>query len=107
MYYHANIEHQIQEILMRVKVMKYKECENDNEIRDFMDGTIYKNLIKSEDGNLFKKNEAFSLTLNTDGISVCNKSRITIRPFYFSINEIPKEERYLIENMIIAGECEI
>jgi len=40
---------------MRVKVLKYKECENDNEICDFMDGTIYKNLIKSEDGNLFKK----------------------------------------------------
>jgi hypothetical protein len=53
MYYNANIEHQIQEILMRVKVMKYKKCENDNEIRDFMDGTIYKNLIKLEDGNLF------------------------------------------------------
>jgi hypothetical protein len=59
-----------------------------------MDGTIYKNLFKSEDGNLTLN---LSLTLNTDGISVCNKSRIKTWPFYFSINEISEEERYLIE----------
>ena len=102
MYYHANIENQLREICQNASFLKYTR-NNETELTDFIDGQIYKNLIESEDGELFKRNEAFSLVLNTDGISVCNKSKLTIWPFYLAINEIHKEDRFLIENMVLAG----
>jgi hypothetical protein len=36
-------------------------------------------------------------------ISTYNKSKITIWPFYLTINEIRIEERFLVENMVLAG----
>ena len=63
-----------------------------------------KKLIQSENGILFQKNEAISLNLNADGISTLNKSKITILPFYLTINEIRIEERFLVENMVLAGQ---
>jgi hypothetical protein len=102
MYYHPKIEKQIIEIFKNIKIPKYEQ-DNSEDLTDIKDGTIYKNLLESEDGELFKNNEAFSFLLNTDGISVCSKSKLTIWPFFLAINEIPKEERFLIENMILAG----
>ena len=102
MYYHPKIEKQIIEIFKSIKIPKY-ELDNSEDLADIKDGTIYKNLLESEDGESFKNNEAFSFLLNTDGISVCTKSKLTIWPFFLAINEIPKEERFLIENMILAG----
>ena len=103
MYYHANIENQIKEILESVNLLKPEEHNSENKLVDFMNGTLYKKLIQSEDGILFKKNEAISLNLNADGISTLNKSKITILPFYLTINEIRIEERFLVENMVLAG----
>jgi hypothetical protein len=102
MYYHANIENQIKEILESVNLLKHEEHNSENKLVDFIDGTLYKKLIQSEDGILFKKNEAISLNLNTDGISTFNKSKNTIWPFYLIINEICIEERFLVENMVLA-----
>jgi hypothetical protein len=102
MYYHPKIEKQIIEIFKNIKIPKYEQ-DNSEDLTDIKEGTIYKNLLESEDGELFKNNEAFSFLLNTDGISVCSKSKLTIWPFFLAINEIPKEERFLIENMILAG----
>ena len=84
--------------------MKYEEYNNEKKLVDFMDGTIYKKLIQSEDCNLIKRIEALSLTLITDEISAFNDSKITIWPFYLTINEIRKEERFLIENTVLADE---
>jgi hypothetical protein len=103
MYYHANIENQLKEIFKNASILKYKPSNNENELTDFIDGKIYRKLLESEDGELFKKNEAFSFIINTDGISVCSKSKLTIWPFYLAINEIPIEDRFLIENMVLAG----
>ncbi|CAF0902681.1 unnamed protein product [Brachionus calyciflorus] len=36
---------------------------------------------------------------------MCNKSDISLWPFMFVLNEIPIEERYSFENVIIAGLC--
>jgi hypothetical protein len=41
--------------------------------------------------------------MNTDGISICTKSKLTIWPFYLAINEIIKEDRFIIQNMVLAG----
>jgi hypothetical protein len=75
----------------------------DEDIRDVYDGEIYKELLDSDVGYLFKKNEAFSFSLNTDGISVCDASNVTIWPIFFVINEIPLEKRFCLDNVIVAG----
>ena len=103
MYYHSNIEKQLIEIFKNVDMDKYKLKCNENELSDITDGRIYRKLLMSEDGDLFRKKEAFSFLLNTDGISVCSKSKLTIWPFFLALIELPKEERYLIENMVLAG----
>ena len=47
-------------------------------IEDVYDGHIYKELYNSDLGYLFEKNEAFTLLVNTDGISMCDQSNVTI-----------------------------
>ena len=49
-----------------------------NSLEDIFDGEIYKQLFAGDDGYKFKNNEAFTFSLNTDGISVCDFSNITI-----------------------------
>jgi hypothetical protein len=41
--------------------------------------------------------------LNTDGISICDKSNLSIWPFYLEINELNIGKRFCIDNIIIAG----
>lgn len=104
MYYHCNIEKQLCEILKNVNLANPNLAKkSDFELTDITDGSIYKTLLQSEDGDLLKNHEAFTFLLNTDGISVCSKSKLTIWPFFLAINEIPKDERFLIENMILGG----
>ena len=81
----------------------FKKNVNQNEIRDVCDGKIYQNILNSEHGELFKDNKAFSFCLNTDGISLCNKSKLTLWPVYLSINEVDIGKRFTIENTILAG----
>ena len=62
-------------------------CTNEQEsqqfIKDVSDGSIYKNLLKSVDRPAFYKREAFSFMINTDGITPCKKSKITIWIIFF------------------------
>ena len=60
MYYYLNIDDQIQRIMKKLKLsdLKIKQSKNNN-LLDIYDGEIYKNLLKSEDGDLFKEQEAF------------------------------------------------
>ncbi|CAF0992928.1 unnamed protein product [Brachionus calyciflorus] len=82
-----------------------KNFEKSDKISDVTDGRIYQQLLESDDAYLFRNNRAFSFCLNTDGISLCNKSKITIWPVYLNINEIPIQSRYSLENTILAGMC--
>ena len=103
MYFHANIENQLKDIFENTTLSK-NNVNNENELHDFFDGQIYKNLLKSEDGVSFKNGKAFSLILNTDGVSLCTKSKLTMWPFFLAINEISKEDRFLINNVVLAGQ---
>jgi hypothetical protein len=96
---------------------------NENFICDIYDGTIYKNILKTEDGKLQRfcfvqqenknitiikgqqitNSRAFTLSMNTDGISLSEKSDLSIWPVILVINELPIEIRFCIENVIIAG----
>ena len=80
MYYHLNIESQIQNIMNKLKLKDLDRVKLSNDLTDFTDGRIYQKILESEDGHLFKKKQAFSCTINTDGISVSNKSKLTIWP---------------------------
>ena len=62
----------------------------------------YQNLLQT-DGDLLKSGKAFTFILNTDGISVSDRSNLSIWPIYLAINEIPIANRYSIENIIIGG----
>jgi hypothetical protein len=73
------------------------------DIEDVQDGSIYKELFSSEHAYWFNKNEAFTFSFNTDGISPCEKSNTTIWPIFIVINEIPVEKRFCLDNIIIAG----
>ena len=80
-----------------------QKCHFSNDISDVVDGFIYKNSTKSKLENCFDKEIILSFIINTDGISISDKSNITIWPIYLAINEIPKSTRFCINNMIIAG----
>ena len=66
-----------------------------NCINDVKDGLLY-NSFKFANPN----DNVYSLTMNTDGISLCDKSNLSIWPVFFAINEISIESRYYIDNVI-------
>ena len=75
MYYHSNIEKQLIEIFKNVDMDKYKLKCNENELSDITDGRIYRKLLMSEDGDLFrnlmKKNEDVLSNANDNSHYFC------------------------------------
>jgi len=59
--------------------------------------------FKNQKMVIYSKKQAFSFTINTDGISVSNKSKLTIWPVFIVINELPLNIRFSIDNVILAG----
>lgn len=76
---------------------------NELYITDVTDGEIYRRLLQSPDGERLESNEAFTFLINTDGVSVCTKSDLSIWPIFLSINEIEIKLRFCLENMVVAG----
>ncbi|CAF0945445.1 unnamed protein product [Brachionus calyciflorus] len=66
-------------------------------IRDFSDGRIYNEIHNKEKKNFF------TLLLNTDGIELSTKSKISIWPIILVINELSLGKRFCFNNIIIAG----
>ena len=102
MYFHFNMETQIKRILKNYRTIKRSNNENQSSndfLTDITNGDIYKEFMsaKSDQDNIF------TFILNTDGVSKCSKSNITIWPVYCTISEIPEGERYCLENIVIAG----
>ncbi|RMZ98668.1 hypothetical protein BpHYR1_010421 [Brachionus plicatilis] len=44
-----------------------------------------------------------TLTINTDGMSIFKSSKTSIWPIYLTINQIKKNERFKLANVIVAG----
>ena len=84
----------------KLPIKKIYACDN-NYINDVTDGSVYQDFLKEE--NPEHKADCYSFTLNTDGISLCEKSNLSIWPIYLNINEIDIEDRYFIDNTLIAG----
>lgn len=75
-------------------------------LTDVYDGDIYANFFQCESEGL-KLGNVMSYTLNTDGIALCEKSRLSITPIILSLNELPLAERFNIQNVVIAGKLKI
>ena len=104
MYYHVPIINQIKRILNNKNLFKQHSSKQKpkNTINDITDGQLYQNILESSDSIWFQFQQAYTLLVNTDGISVCEKSKLTIWPIYLVIlthiiNEIPIEKRFLID----------
>ena len=104
MYYNYDIQNQLQRIMKNQSVfIENIETLNYDHLSDLHDGEIYKKFLKTTDGNLIKMKQAFTFTINTDGVSICEKSKLDIWPVFLTINEIKPEYRYCIDNVIVAG----
>ena len=101
-YYRMPIHSQIEMLFKKKTLPSQYDFSVDNEhISDFKDGSIYQDFLKKENPN--NNNDTYTFTLNTDGISLCDKSNIQVWPQYMTINETPIESRYSPENTIICG----
>ena len=70
-------------------------------ICDFKDGSLYQEFLKNFDNSRIEF--IYTFCLNTDGISLCSKSNLTIWPVYLTINEIDKKCRFSPDLVLLAG----
>jgi hypothetical protein len=92
------METQVKRILKKYRLTEQVKEQNDY-LTDITDGDIYTTFMSSKS----KKNNNFTFIFNTDGVSKCSKSNMTICPIYCAISEIPEGERFCLENIVIAG----
>ena len=99
-----NLESQIRRISKNVGFLnKPFVISSDNVLRDIVDGGLYKKLLNSKIGEKIINKESFTLTLNTDGISLSVNSTLSMWPVFACINEIAPQERFCVDNVIILG----
>ena len=102
MFYYVPIIDQLKLLFEKNKLpSKEKYVFNSNSISDIKDGENYKKFMSNF--NLQQREFIHSFTINMDGISLSNKSPLTIWPVFLAINELPIGERYYIDNIIFAG----
>ena len=89
---------QLQKIIIKHRsIFKKKEIKtNQDYYEDFYDGDIYRNFQIKSPG-------AFSFLLNKDGMACSDKSKKTMWPVILVLNELPLQQRFSFENIIIAG----
>jgi hypothetical protein len=91
MHYYLDIQEQITNIMKKFTSNDLKHQSNDSNLTDKRDGSIYKEFSNAEED---KGQNAFSLFIDTDGISIAKNSKLTCWPIYFVINELPIEHRH-------------
>jgi len=104
MFYYLNMKRQLETIANSSNLFElpFNAPSSADTITDFKDGTIYRNLMKSI-GKQLEEKRAFTFTINTDGISKSDKSKCTIWPVFLTINELPLDQRFSLENTVVAG----
>ena len=84
MYYHFNIQEQLKNIMNKCMLSDFdREPTAADELWDITDGEIYKKVLASTDGHLFKKYCAFTSTLNTDGAAISKSSNLFSDCYYY------------------------
>ena len=105
-YFNLPIENQIKKLFSKKILPVLKRDFSENFYEDVTDGHLYQKFQKTIH-EMFSSNistaNVFSFTLNTDGISLCEKSKLSVWPVFLTINELDLSDRFFIENVIIAG----
>ena len=76
-------------------------CFNESQNSDVYDGRVYKNMF--ENNGPLSVPENISFILNTDGAPVFKSSSVSVWPLFLTINELSLRQRFMPENMILAG----
>ena len=100
MYCSISISQQLKKIFKNLNINQKRTVTMNTKLRDITDGNVYKKFPKYQKTSSAK---IFIFTLNTDGISLCEKSNLGNRPIYLAVNEIPINQRFCLENIIVAG----
>lgn len=66
-------------------------------------GDIYDGKIYQKHKEFFSNPHNFSLMWYSDGVPVYKSTKKSLWPIYFVINELPPDERFKLENMLIGG----
>jgi len=75
----------------------------DNELSDIVDGKLWRN-FQFQDGRPFlASRNNIALSLNVDWFNPYVHTQYSIGAIYLTIFNLPRSERYKIENTIIAG----
>ncbi|RNA12965.1 hypothetical protein BpHYR1_052467 [Brachionus plicatilis] len=95
--YQLDIEDQLRNIFNANNLFDHKNNTTENDfIEDIIDGNIYQNILKNE------REDFFTFLINTDGISLSEKSSLCIWPVFLTLNEVPLNKRFCLENVIVA-----
>ena len=93
---------QIRNILTRVDNLNFERqgqpvCST-NAMKDITDGAAYDRILTDQSQTKF-----ISLLMNVDGIQIAKSSNASLWVISFVINELKRNERFKLENVIIAG----
>lgn len=100
MYFHLSINQQLQRIFKDLNLNDNRMPTSKTCFKDISDGRIYKKVIREE--QKYCEN-VFTFSISTDGVSLCEKSSLGIWPIYLVLNEIPLNQRFCLENVVVAG----
>ncbi|KAE8742233.1 hypothetical protein FOCC_FOCC012248 [Frankliniella occidentalis] len=90
------------DFLNKIRLKENREKKESVNLEDIYDGSIYESVQAetiSEDGS----SVTLTLMWYTDGISLYECSSFSLWPFFFVINELPPEDRFKRENIVMAG----
>jgi hypothetical protein len=92
-----SIKTQLQVILNNNISVDLFSSSTNNTIKDIKDGNFYQQL------KVMSSDRFLTLTMNIDGVEIRKGSKISIWPILMVLNELPLNDRYRLENTIIAG----
>ncbi|XP_035682344.1 uncharacterized protein LOC118419835 [Branchiostoma floridae] len=85
------------------RILDRQYASTDGKIRDVYDGRAYKELTKPG-GFLDPPGKNFTLSVNTDGVSIYSSSTMgELWPVFLIVNEIPPHLRYTKKYMVLCG----
>ena len=83
------------------KLLKRKDLNEDIDCyRDIYDAQIYKELCNN---NVLSDDKNISFMWYSDGVSIFNSSKFNIWGFFLVINDLPYNERYKLENVLLVS----
>ena len=101
-YLRFSIREQLREILAHTLELNLKQqkdaCTNLDFINDIYDAKAYQHIINQERGTNF-----LTLLMNVDGIQVTKNTSDSLWIFTFVINELKRNERFKLKNVIVGG----